>query len=372
MAIDLQKYKLPVTPNLVGSIDLEKYKLKSEPEGAKGIKGFGVGALKGVGSTLFGAGQLADIIIPGQLLPKEKPEILKAKGTAEKIGFGVEQIGEFFLPVGLAAKGVKVGEAAITASKIGRSAKIATELGKEATTLQKLDKIVAGVGKLGVRAGVGAVEAGGITAIQTGGDEKEIVRNALLGGAIPLGLTGVSKGIKAFAGPTSRRIETALIKPTAHDLKDGFKVQNVFKYDLGGSLSTTADKTHKLITGLASELKVIQKTTPQKVDLSYYLNKTKDLLTSNRAESFGSNTRISKAVDFLENEIRAISPKGIVDFGDAVQVKRGAGKLGACQYGAKDPDITALEQVANAFYSQLKVGLVKAAKGTKYEEINKK
>ena len=335
---------------------MEKYRLKKQPEGAKGIKGFGVGALKGVGSTAVGAGQLLEKILPGDFLAKPETfekarEKLKPKGTAEKIGFGAEQIGEFFLPMGLASKAVKASEAMIKGAKLA--------------------KPVAELAKIGARVGISAAETGAVTAIQTGGDKSEVVRNALIGGAIPI-VGAVVKGVAKGVGmPLAKRIETTVIKPTKTDIQDGFKIDTIFKYNLGGSLKSTADKTHETITKLGKELKNIEKTNPQKVNLISYLNQARKELTFKKPETFGSNTRINKALEFLEEEIKSITDNGIVKFGDAVQVKRGVGKLGAWQYGVKDPDITALEKAANMFYSKLKVGLENTAKGTKYAEINK-
>ena len=251
MAIDLQKYKLPVTPNLVGSIDLEKYKLKSEPEGAKGIKGFGVGALKGAGSTIVGAGQLFEKVLPGDFIASKEQfgkvrEKLAPKGTAEKIGFGAEQIAEFFAPVGAAAKVVRIGEKAIQVSKIGKAGLKATkalQAGKELSTVQKLDRAVAGISKLGVRAGVGAAEAGAVTALQTGGEGEEITRNALLTAGFVAGLGPI--GALASWAKGTRSFETLFRKAVRPSVAKGGTQAQATRYITKAKTAVDAITQHK-------------------------------------------------------------------------------------------------------------------------------
>lgn len=82
----------------------------------------GVGALKGLGNTAFGLGKLArdytpvgrisDAILPGAF-DQRPPEIVPSN-TAQKVGFGAEQIGEFFVPAGAVSRAAKVAQAAGT------------------------------------------------------------------------------------------------------------------------------------------------------------------------------------------------------------------------------------------------------------------
>lgn len=77
----------------------------------------GIGAVKGVGNTVFGlgkifhdytpVGRISDAILPGAF--EQRPPELAPQGTAQHVGYGAEQIGEFFLPTGAAGK---VGKAA--------------------------------------------------------------------------------------------------------------------------------------------------------------------------------------------------------------------------------------------------------------------
>jgi len=148
-------------------------------EGATGLHGVAVGAGKGIFSTLTGASSLGERFLRGTtkaLLPKsleskfgvegemEKtsaeriiPEELRtAKGGAEKLGFGAEQMAEFFIPGTSALKAERaivrgVSEAGKLRKLAGFGARIATEasiVGGQAAIQE---------GKVGTEAKTGAV-----------------------------------------------------------------------------------------------------------------------------------------------------------------------------------------------------------------------
>ncbi len=202
MATDFSKYGSPtskVTP--IAGTDFSKYGVpagkvsvtKSE-EGAKGIKGFGVGALKGVGSTAVGAGQLLEKILPGDMIAtpeqfQKAKEYVSPKGTAEKVGFGTEQIAEFLLPSTAVTKGIKVADVGIEAMKAG--------------------KLVKGALKLAGRATAEAISAGAVTAIQSGGNAEETARNAGIAALFPVGFGALRVGGK-IAKEMSKTIASGL------------------------------------------------------------------------------------------------------------------------------------------------------------------
>lgn len=80
----------------------------------------GIGAAKGVGNTAFGlgkivrdytpVGRISDAILPGAF--DQKPPEIVPQGTAQNVGYGAEQLGEFFLPTGAAGKIGKAAEVA--------------------------------------------------------------------------------------------------------------------------------------------------------------------------------------------------------------------------------------------------------------------
>ncbi len=181
----------------------------------------GIGALKGVGSTLLGISELGqktlgkgivepiykgitgqdmgldESIAQGQAI---REKYLTPKGTAQSVGFGAEQLGEFIVPGGVAVKG----------------AKAATQIATKAPTGLKT------VTRLGGRAATEATSAAGVTAAQTGGDVEEMKKNAAFGAAVPvvgsaLGVT--SRAIKGRFDPAG--IINSLIKPLSKDFSYG-------------------------------------------------------------------------------------------------------------------------------------------------------
>ena len=156
---------------------------KSLPQKAvKETANLGFGALKGVGSTLVSLGQIPLKI--ASVIPALRPEaqagiemgeelkkgILAPKGTSQTIGRGAEQIGEFFLPVGLEAK------------VAGKLAKI-PELAKNAPLLKK---VAQSFFKGGTKAVASGVEFGGKTLLQSGGDIKKAGEAGVIAGTIPI------------------------------------------------------------------------------------------------------------------------------------------------------------------------------------------
>lgn len=116
------------------------------------------------------------------------------------------------------------------------------------------------LGKAGQFGALGATSAGG-EALSEGKAGGEIATEAVKGGAIgagaglAVGLAG--KGFKAlsnFLGKTGEKIQTSVIKPSLADVKDGFSIKTVNKYNLGGSLKQTFEKTDARLDTLSKEL----------------------------------------------------------------------------------------------------------------------
>lgn len=301
-----------------------------------------LGGAKGAGSTLYNIGKM----VPGisGMLPEQKPEALQPQGMAEKIGFGAEQVGEFFVPGGAIKRGMTGLQAATKA------------LGPRAASLISL-------GGRGVLEGAGA---GAVTMAQTGGDTQAAAKNAMLAGAVPIGLSVALKGAK----PLASKIEDVVLRPTMADVKGGFKVQNVFKYDVAGSLGQTAKKTHDRITQRAKELRTLLKTRNVDVDVIQALTDAATDLGANPAKTVGLNSKMSKAVDFWLEELAQVAPSGKINLADANEIKRSVGKFGAWISGGRDPDSGALEKVSNVFYTKLRTAIEKAGSDPAIKAIN--
>jgi len=341
-----------------------------------------VGAAKGLGSTVANIGELGAKGLDIATFQKPKTidteaalgelgikNALTPTNTAQKVGFTGEQISEFFAPTGAIAKGVGLAEKGVQAAKVGKfGANIARDLGLGRKGAKLASNVVEGATNLAARSGLTGATEGVVTAAQ-GGDQREIARNAVLAGAVPI-LGAALKATKPILGATANKIESTLIKASKRDVEDGFKSGNVFKYKLGGSLEQTAEKTAKAIETRSNELKKLIANNPAKVNINELLDNVETKLATNKSASFGYNTKIKNAINTLRDEIAQLSDDGVVDLADAQQIKRSVGKLGAWQYGVRDPDATALEKAANSLYSELRLAIEKASPA-KLKKLNK-
>lgn len=180
-----------------GKITSDSIKAKSiqqevrQPQGVEGIGGVATGIGKGILSTATGLGTLvstAGSYLPGQVgqafkgaaelgkeLTTSEQSPLSAKGMAEKIGKGGEQLSEWFIPAGAFTKVAKGAEAVLGATRL---------TGKALGTAQ-----------LAARSGIGATEAGLMTGIQEG----DFASGAELGAALPI----VGKGLSVLKSGAS-------------------------------------------------------------------------------------------------------------------------------------------------------------------------
>lgn len=152
------------------------------------------------------------------------------------------------------------------------------------------------------------------------------------------------------------KIQDNALRPSQIDIKDGFKMENVLKYDVGGSSADIIAKTNSRMNVLSEQLTEVLARQANKpvVDLNAVYKDTARRLSNSRASEFGQNTRISSALKQLKAEIKNVAGPGKVDLPTAQTIKRASGLQGAWKYNAPDPDSLASETVYNAFYSTLK------------------
>lgn len=228
---------------------------------------------------------------------------------------------------------------------------------------------VSALGKIGAGAGLGAISATGESMSKNESPldvAKKAAFGALAGGAVSAAFVGFGKLLEK----TGEKITQGVIKPSEKDLKAGFKIDTIKKYKLGGSLSSMYDKTDEKLSELSHKLSTKLAGSNQTVDLNAILQETSDSLSSNKMKGFGSNTSIQNAVEQLKNEIINVAPDGTLSIPDAQLVKQSAGRFGAWQFGATDPESTARQTVYNAFYTKIKEAIEKnSPEGVK--EINK-
>ena len=185
----------------------------------------------------------------------------------QKAGKTVEQIAEFLLP----------------------SSKIA-----------KAEKGLSLIPKMLTEAGV----VGGQTAIQNGKIDNDTKTAAIIGAVFPVVGAGLSKA-KGLLKPIGEKIQTTVIRPTSRDLADGFKIENVNKYGLGGSLAQTATKVHVKLNELGQKLQSTLKSSSTAVNLNdVYKNTFNDLL------SVSKSINLTSTPTFFNEEVIYAKPTG--------------------------------------------------------------
>jgi len=229
--------------------------MQSESDGVKGILGVGVGAVKGVGSTIKGLGELGgkllspiekginkitgmtpekiaateqayglskggDVFTPGSDANMKATELITANSGAEKLGKTVEQVGEFFIP---GSKGAQVEKLIATkgSAALPEITNIVSKIPGLAKNASKIaEKLVATGSKSVAQAGEGAL----VTAAQTGGDERAVKDAAIISSLFPVAGAVAGKGMdiaKGISKDMAPRIVNSLIKPLAKDLSYG-------------------------------------------------------------------------------------------------------------------------------------------------------
>lgn len=357
---DLEKSVRSKYPGVYDDLPSTAAKADPKPSGASG--GFGTlatigdfvkeavkGGAKGAASTALG---LSELINKGTaavgLSDPVKPEVWQAArqefttptNTAQSLGKGAEQIGEFFIPGGAVNKAVKA---------VGPVTRAVTALGTRGGS--QLASIAA-------RAGAEGLAGAAVQTAQTGStDGAKAVGLTAAGGA--LGAPAVGKGLSWLG----QRVENALIKASKADVENGFKVANVYKHKLGGTIETTLQKADDKLKQYGQEMKAeltkagASGSVPM-VDVFSAIADAEKSLASNAARHTGQNEAIQRALQAIKSDIATQSGNqlfpGMVDLSTANQIKQGIGDLGAWQFGKADPDSAAKELVANAIYSKLR------------------
>lgn len=313
------------------------------------------GFTQGVGKTAVGIADLAATglrQIPGvrNYVPDEATfdaarARLEPQNTQQRIGQGIEQTAEFFAP------GAALGKLK-TAAKTGKGL---------------LDGIFS--------AAVEGTSAASVSSAQQGSVEDAARTGAITTGAVAGMQTVAPLASKVAAKPLNwlgERVERALVKAHTADYNHGFKVENIFKHKLGGSLNQTFDKADEFIKRESGELKRylnISNQLNRKVNLLDELNAVETELSKQSARNFGQNAEIQRALAKLREDplIAQIGKEGTVDLSVANEVKQGVGELGAWLHDPSGKtfgaDEKAMETVANALYGRLKTAIEREAIG---------
>lgn len=262
--------------------------------------------------------------------------LAKATGQPDPYAQGIPGLGD---------KNIQVSPLSVEA-KGGDILKAGAEIGAVAAAPATL------AGTIGVGAGIGAAQGAG-EAMQQEKGLGEVAKSGGIGALIGGATAGVIGGFSKLLGKVGEKIQTSVIRPTAPDLKDGFSMQTVKDYNLGGSLKTTLTKTQSKMDELTTQLNEKLAASPERIDLQKVYQETmKELLESNKMKGFGANTKIQNALEELGGEISVVGNQ--LSIPEAQIIKQAAGRQGAWQFGKQDAESNAREAVYNAFYSKLK------------------
>lgn len=184
-------------------------------------------------------------------------------------------------------------------------------------------------------------------AVNTGKVDKQTLYTGLTSAAT----TGIFDVVGKVLSKTGEAIQNSVIKPSQADMADGFSIDTVNKYDLGGSLQTTHNKTEEVMSAITKERNAKLASSGAQVDLENVYKETAKRLKGDKLKTFGANTGVAKALDDLKIEIDNVGTK--VSIPEADVVKRASGQYGAWTYGRPDAD-SSKQAVYNVFYNELK------------------
>src|SRR5262245_25912934 len=224
------------------------------------VKDFGVGALKGLGSTVYHVSHLLgdpldrlrrSVTGEPEPPPREQPWSITPTTPTQRLGFQVEQIGEFLVPLGLEAKA--------------------------ATAVSKAPLALRAAGKMAAAGSEAALK----TAAQ-GGDAEDVVAGGLLGSLTP-GITKVFRGAGKVVSETipeslyqrifpiaERDWRQAIGQQARGAVPDPSLAQEVLDRGLFGSVRNMALYATKKLNALEGELQPLAANLkfplPQKAD----------------------------------------------------------------------------------------------------------
>lgn len=285
--------------------------LPVKEEGAYGklsddLGDLGIGLDKGILSTLKGMGTLGNKILtgifgkdkggseiydPSSDAAKKADAYLAPANTAQSIGKGAEQVGEFLIPSGEVTDLEKV---------LAGGAKTATtDALIKAGASPGVANVISQAAKLGTKIAVRAGESGAIVGIQTGGDPTQTKTAAEIGGAIPAAEPVVSKvadlaggALKRLGGALSGR-GTAVIDEILKDPKSALQGLT------GKSMDTLSKDSQSLKNAVVT----------MKGEAGKEYNRVLNNLQSiyeNEGKSFDKGTELNKITDQLKDKFGII------------------------------------------------------------------
>lgn len=311
------------------------------------VSDIAVGAGKGVLSTLQGLSSLGQRF--GQTLGLlEKGEVAQIpqeyrtpEGMLQDIGFGAEQVGEFFIPIGLGTK-------AAAAIHGGRFLKSATAIVGDAT------------------------EYAMKRAVQTGGNIEDTTGTFLLSLAIPPVIKGVGKVLQTAGKVLPERLYSTIFKTSYEDMTAAYRAmakgkelnptlaREVLDRNLKGSAENMAVYSLKKLQDLEAILQ--PKVVGQVVKLPRGLGQQEYVLLLQRISDKFQGTVFSDRAKLANNLLKSWkSNKGNEIFGDlALKTKRFIDGIRNTSSFKTDPSLSLFQEELKKAADTLRVGLYKS------------
>lgn len=294
-----------------------------------------------------------------QLVPKE----LRSPGQDPygKAGFYGEQVAEFFIPAGPAAKVSKGVDVAVNAIKTADKVKDLGKAGKVVKPMLDAAKVGA---KVGTRAGIEAGSSAGVTAVQGGSGEE--IKNAALFGAVG----GVaSKGIEAVAARLPKTAWANVLKRSKAEVaKNPLLPEQASKLKMSAlSTSGLLKKAKNNIQQIELELDELLKGTQEVVDgkkVASYLDELK--------QSYSVIPGEKNAVEVIDSIQKEMITKGTMPAQQANKLKREIYKLIQKSYGKGDLEIPAKRDAQKALARGLKTEIENLTGLDKVKDLNAK
>lgn len=272
-----------------------------------------------------------------------------ATGLAE--GMGKTAIKE------LALQGAKEGALVGGMGSLG-----STMQDENATAGDMLKNTVMGAG-LGAGMGLAfpLASAGAVKSSEVGGSAlKKVfnkVRNQSFAGEkiIP----GVDKATGNILEKAGKKIQETVIKPSKKDIQGGFRIDNVEKYDLGGNLQTSFEKTQQRLNEYTAQLKKLidEGGDAQVVNLGKLVDDLDAKYQNKGLSGLGSQRETANTIESIKKELDSIKPnwrEENITLSDAIQAKRAVGSFTAFLHDPIKAGTSATEDVWNDFYMLLK------------------
>jgi hypothetical protein len=211
----------------------------------------GIGAAKGVASTISGASELGQNMFrpinnavlglfgqqqaPTATLPKE---MTTPSNTSQQVGFTGEHIAEYLLPLTKAMEAGKITESVIDAAN--------------------LPSWLGGALKVGAKAGIEGATSGAVTAAQEGSVNQNVATSAALGAAFPVAGAAL-KTFGGVAGEVAKTFASTLSGVPANAIQHAFEnpeaVQSAIKAAVADGPDTAGQKVLQQAQDALKELK---------------------------------------------------------------------------------------------------------------------